>query len=399
MDDDLGADICGVPPGSGGIVALDGNPLEVLVTLNVSLCKLDSPVHLEPIVVTVLVVASLCVICPDALIGPDVIERSGGLDMSCDSSGLCSVRFRSPSKSDDSPATVPCAATAAKLSRHIDVSTANEDGIIMVDDGEMRWCHEDGYLEVNWNWANGREPASRLGPSIGEYLRKSLTEKEESLFCNEVHTWIDNGWLVLHKPDVHDDPAAVLPLMAVSQQHKSTPVRPVLDYRALNDTILSMPGTESPVSEEKLRKWRMKGNPTEFEMLDIRRAYLQVRVSPELHRYQTVIWQGKRYGMTRMGFEVSFAPKSMDNIIRYVTRDMAKVDNYVDGLMVPRKQYAEVVHLLMSFDLPTKPAEKMSSARVLGLQLTEDNNSIKWSRRVDASVDLPEVLTKRSILS
>ena len=103
--------------------------------------------------------------------------------------------------------------------------------------------------------------------------------------------------------------------------------------------------------------------------------------------------------MTRMGFGLSFAPKFMDTIIRYVTRDMAKVDNYVDSLMVPWKQSAEVVQLLMSFDLPTKPAEKMSSARVLGLQLTEDNNRVKWSCRVDASVDLPEVLTKQSILS
>ena len=397
--DDLEADICGMPPGSGGIVALDGNPLEVLGTLDVSLCRLDGPVHLEPIVVTALVVPSLSVIRTDALIGSDVIERSGGLHMSYDSSGLCSVRFGSPSKSDDSPATAPCAATAAKLSRHIDVSTANEDVILKVDDGEMRWCHEDGYWEVKWNWANGREPASRLGPSIGEYSRKRLTKKEESLFCNEVQTWIDHGWLVQHDPDVHGDPAAVLPLMAVSQQHKSTPVRPVLDYRALNDTILSMPGTESPVCEEKLRKWRMEGNPAEFEMLDIRKAYLQVRVCPELHRYQTVIWQGKRYVMTRMGFGLSVAPKFMATIIRYVTRDMAKVDNYVDDLIVPRKQSAEVVQLLMSYGLPTKPAEKMSSARVLGLQLTEDDNGIKWSRRVDASVDLPEVLTKRSIFS
>ena len=103
--------------------------------------------------------------------------------------------------------------------------------------------------------------------------------------------------------------------------------------------------------------------------------------------------------MTRMGFGLSVAPKFMDTIIRYVTRDMAKVDNYVDDLMVPKKQSAEVVQLLMSYGLPTKPAEKMSSARVLGLQLTEDENGIKWSRRADASVDLPEVLTKRSIFS
>ena len=169
--DDLGAGTCGIPLGSVGIVALDRNPLEVIGTLDVSLCRLDGLVHLEPIVVTALLVPSLSVIRTDALIGLDVIERRGGLHMSYDSSGLCSVRFGSPLKSNDSPATVPHAATAAKPSRYIEVSTDSEDAIVKVDDGEMRRCHEDSYKEVKRNWANGCEPAFWLGLSIGEYLK------------------------------------------------------------------------------------------------------------------------------------------------------------------------------------------------------------------------------------
>ena len=408
---DLGLDVNPTLPGDYGIVALDGEPLDVLGTVDVNLSRLDGPVYLAPMNVTALVVPSLRVVNADALIGSDVVQRAGGLHLDYDESGLCAAQFGSQKEDSDSAvsvcgaasviseATVSTEPNSAKLSRHIEVSAQNDDVILTVEDGEMRWRHEDGYWEVKWNWLNGRAPASIKGPSIGEYSREKLSEEEELSFCEEVQTWIDNGVIVKHDASVHGEPVAVLPFMAVSQQHKSTPVRPVLDYRNLNDTILSMPGTKSPVCDEKLRKWRMEGDPTEFEMLDIRKAYLQVRVSPELLRYQTVLWQGQCYVMTRMGFGLSVAPKFMDTIIRYITRNLAKVDNYVDDLMVPKVQSADVVKLLEKYGLPTKPAEKMSTARVLGLQLSEDDHDVKWSRRSGASVDIPEILTRRSIFS
>ena len=39
--------------------------------------------------------------------------------------------------------------------------------------------------------------------------------------------------------------------------------------------------------------------------------------------------------MTRMGFGLSVAPKLMNIIVRYVTRAMPDVDNYVDDVVVP----------------------------------------------------------------
>ena len=111
--------------------------------------------------------------------------------------------------------------------------------------------------------------------------------------------------LVPHDEDVHGPPGDVLPLIAQVQEHKaSTPVRPCLDYRCLNDLLTSQPGRSALVCEDTLHKWRRVGDPDELRLLDIRKAYLQVHIAPELQRFQTVLWQGKVYVMTRIGLWV-----------------------------------------------------------------------------------------------
>ena len=400
----LNLEVMSTAPGDGGIVALDGKPLNVLGTMDIVLSHLDGPVHLGPVTVTALVVPSLSVVHTVALIGSDVVQACGGLQLVYDDAGLSGVRFGASSV-DESSSDARCAVAAprpevsSKLSRHVEVSKDSDDVTLSTDDGEIRWCSQDGFWKVKWKWTDGQEPAGPLGPAIGEYPRKKLSVEEEKLFQAEVQAWIDNGWLIKHDSKIHGEPAAVLPLMAVPQQHKSTPVRPVLDYCALNDCIVSMPGADAPVCEDTLRKWRREGDPKHCRMLDIRKAYLQVRMSSELLRYQTVLWKGQRYVMTWMGFGLSVAPKFMDVIIRYVTRDEEDVDNYVDDLRVPEEKVVNVIELLARYGLPTKPAEEMSSARVLGLQLSENDSGTVWSRRSGVSIELPEVLTKRSLFS
>ena len=62
-------------------------------------------------------------------------------------------------------------------------------------------------------------------------------------FCSEAESWIASGWLIKHDMSVHGEPAAVLQLLAVLQPHRSsTPVRSVLDYRALNELINPIQG-------------------------------------------------------------------------------------------------------------------------------------------------------------
>ena len=125
------------------------------------------------------------------------------------------------------------------------------------------------------------------------------------------------------------DALCVLPLIAVSQTHKSsTPVRPCLDYRQLNEHLVSHPGYENSSCDETIRSWRMR--PEDSVILDLRKAYLQIHVAPSLYRYQAVLWRGRLYAMTRMGFGLNVAPKIMDMVVKWVTNDLPGVDNYVD---------------------------------------------------------------------
>ena len=149
----------------------------------------------------------------------------------------------------------------------------------------------------------------------------------------------------------------MLPLMAVAQAHKaSTPVRSVLDYRELNKCLVSNPGFDSPVCGDTLRAWRQAD--TDSVLLDVKMAYLQVRVDPSLARYQVVVVTDVKYVMTRMGFGLSIAPKVMDAIIKYLTRDCADVDNYVDDLRVPSAQGNHVVAQMSHYRLETRCGEK-----------------------------------------
>ena len=191
--------------------------------------------------------------------------------------------------------------------------------------------------------------------------------------------------------------AAGLPLIAQVQGHKATPpVRPVLDYRLLNKHLISTPGRDAVVCEETLRKWRKDGDPSELALLDIKKAYLQVHVAPELLRFQTVVRKGQLFVMTRMGFGLSIAQKFKNMIVRWITRWMPAVDNYVDDLKAPSRDCPDVASKLAEHGLPTEPAEPFVESSVLGLQQSKDE-IVMWRRRDRAELELLSVITKRAV--
>ena len=101
--------------------------------------------------------------------------------------------------------------------------------------------------------------------------------------------------------------------------------------------------------------------------------------------------------MTCLKFGFSVAPKLMNIIGCYVTRAMPDVDNYVDDVLVPKKQTTHEEELLKC-GLPTKPAKRLPTTRVLGLQLQESGTGkVNWSRREPSDLELPVPLTKRSL--
>ena len=130
------------------------------------------------------------------------------------------------------------------------------------------------------------------------------------------------------------------------------------------------------------------------------KAYLPVHVAPELQRYQVLVWQGELFVMERMGFDLSVAPKAMDMIVKFVTCDIASVDNYVDDPHVQKEDIGQVQERLKEFGLPTKPAEVAASSRGLGLQLgTKDDGTVTWRRRDGINLQVPANATKRFVFS
>ena len=189
--------------------------------------------------------------------------------------------------------------------------------------------------------------------------------------------------------------------MLVFQQNEQK-VRPVLDYRELNDHVDPFTA-RADICTEKLREWcRARSN---VPVLDLRKAYVQVRIHQSLWSYQTVRFKGRRYCLTRMGFGLNVAPSIMQTIVDAIlTKDKriqratsAYIDDvYVDENIVPAARVKE--HLYSIGLLSKEPERLQDGARVLGLQVWGEDNSLYWGRG-NKIPDMPRVVTRQNIFS
>ena len=213
-----------------------------------------------------------------------------------------------------------------------------------------------------------------LANSIGCYPVKPAEKVEFEL---EIDKWINEGWL--QPAPTHRGP--VIPLMAVAQPNKGK-VRPVMDYRDVNEYVINHSGSSS-VCDETVRRWRRLGD--EAALLDLQRAYLQIRVHESLWKHQTVRYKGKCYHLTRLGFGLRSAPKIMKVIVEHVLaldgRIKMATDSYVDDIYVNEAVVPadEVAEHLRKYGLICKPRQELSTARVLGLQLNCPAEGVRCS--------------------
>ena len=111
--------------------------------------------------------------------------------------------------------------------------------------------------------------------------------------------------------------SGILPLMAGEQQTKSK-VRPVFDFRELNEFVECHTGDNvADVCGDVLREWRRMDG--QISLVDLKSAYLQVRVAKELWQYQLVRYKEETYCLTGLGFWLSPAPRIMASILKYCT--------------------------------------------------------------------------------
>ena len=163
---------------------------------------------------------------------------------------------------------------------------------------------------VAWKWSEGRALEAQDNRVVEYPVAAEIREDYE----RELRAWISNGWLVPYKEEKLGPPQGLIPLMAVLQQHKSR-VRPVMDFRQLN-CYVDVFTANADVSAAKLREWRQKGS--NVSLLDLKRAYLQVRVQKTLWPFQTVKIGEQRHCLTRLGFGLNVAPLIMKAIVSAV---------------------------------------------------------------------------------
>ena len=248
-----------------------------------------------------------------------------------------------------------------------------------------------------WKWNSGVGP-QHLQNTVPEYrVPRDVRQEYESELCQ----WIEDGWLIPYEESVHGPVRGTIPLMAVVQQNKKK-VRPVLDFRELNSHLDAHTG-EADVCAEKIREWRRQGR--RVALLDLRKAYLQIHVHQSLWSCQTVLFRGRRYCLTRMGFGLNIAPlvlkKILSTVLSWDERINTAVSPYLDDMMVNEDvaSVADVVRHLSRYGLTCKPAESVyEGARVLGMRVWGEQRGLFWKR--DSIIkDMPERLTRRTVFS
>ena len=322
----------------------------------------------------------------DCLLGSDVIDRMGGVTIRRGQTNAYDVIWGRDAEDHVQAAVTP-------------VRTRSEPSAIDIDDVDFKARFRGGEWTVSWRWTGS--PPATMQTRIGEY-KSTQGDRVREKYDAEIASWIEKGWLVPWNGPVK----GVIPLMAVEQPTKAK-VRPVLDFRELNEYIECHTGDDViAVCGEKIRKWRQEEG--ELALVDLRSAYLQIHVEKELWQYQIVRHKGKTFALTRLAFGMSSSPRIMTAILRKVLDQDERVkrgtDHYIDDILVARRILSpeEVRVHLQKYGLVTKEPENLDGGRVLGIAVKKDTNGVLQMSR---GAEIPtmgmvgEKLTKRGLFS
>ncbi|KRZ93282.1 hypothetical protein T08_7336 [Trichinella sp. T8] len=233
------------------------------------------------------------------------------------------------------------------------------------EDGDpATYCPSTRSWTAAWKWSDAGEPGV-LRNTVEEYPPANVAR---GAYEDELRKWIKDGWLVPYDESEYGPPKGLLPLMAVIQRSKKK-VRPVMDFRELNAHIESHTA-DADVCSQKLREWGRQG--VDVALIDLKKAYLQIRIDKSLWPFQTVVFKGKRYCLTRLGFSLNVAPLMMKAVLNCVISrdpDVRKgTSAYIDDILVNESVVAvdRVKRHLAHYGLTCKTHERAADgARLL----------------------------------
>ena len=175
-----------------------------------------------------------------------------------------------------------------------------------------------------------------------------------------------------------------------------------MDYRELNAHVDAFTA-DADVCASKLQKWCQLGS--NVSLLDLRKAYLQVRVSETMWPFQTVVFAGRRNCLTRLGFGLNVAPQIMKTIDNAVLSQQETIKEgtsaYLDDIYMNEDvvSSSRVRSQLAKFGLICKDPERLEDGtRVLGLNVRQERGTLKWGRGT-AVPEVPDVFTRRAVFS
>ena len=230
--------------------------------------------------------------------------------------------------------------------------------------------HRSQAWTVAWKWSEGCTPEA-LDNRVAEYL---VAEEIREDYKQELHSWMSNGSPIQRGRT--GTPKGLIPLMAVLQQHKSK-VRPVMDFRQLN-CYVDVFTANTNVCAAKLHQWWQKCS--NVSLLDLKRAYLQVRVQKTLRLFQTVKIGRQKYCLTHLGFGLNVAPLIMKAIVSVVLLQVEAVGHmasaYIDDIYVNEDVMpaTRVREHLARFGLECKDPEQLEDdTQMLGLAVAMEH--------------------------
>ena len=340
----------------------------------------------------------------DVVLGMDAIEQLGGVMVRNDGVdfgvGRCLVAqnegYRAVTEREGPGGPQRVEDPAGAL--HVDDGEAEEAvETCTIEDKDFRAKFDGEAWTVTYLFKEDQGPI--LTNKVSCYER-GLSGRKKEEFEREVDWWVEEGILMPWGEKVE---SGILPLMAVEQQTKGK-ARPVLDFRELNESVECHTGDNvADICGDVLREWRqMEG---EIALVDLKSAYLQVRVAQELWQYQLVRYKGETYCLTRLGFGLSSAPRIMASILKYVLAKsvtiQASTKSYVDDILVKTSQVpAEtLIAHLNRFGLVTKPPEQLDGGTALGLKVLRNGRGELAFTRGNEVPSVPEKLTRRGLFS
>ena len=170
----------------------------------------------------------------DIVIGMDVIRQLGGVTV-----GRSQVKFGEG---------IACASASVESTllkdRESDACASTSGESLIVRDRDFNATFDGKMWSVEYFWKDGEAPTLRNRVSL---YNPEMDPDKLAKFEHEVETWIQEGILMPWHEEVSE---GVIPLMAVEQVNKNK-VRPVFDFRELNEAVECHTGAKQERFEEK----------------------------------------------------------------------------------------------------------------------------------------------------